>query len=202
MRIINQIEFSGSFTSYKQGPDKMLAEFAFIGRSNVGKSSLINMLSENEKIAKVSNTPGKTQTINYFLVNDSWYMVDLPGYGYAKVSKKLRAQWEKMILDYLEFRPTLMLLFVLIDSRLPAQKLDIEFLQWCGEKGIPVSLVYTKTDKLTKNQLASNLAQIRKTLQNDWEQLPEQFISSAVLKNGRTEILSHIESINSAAGQF
>jgi GTP-binding protein len=201
MRIVNQIEFAGSFTSYKDGPERQLPEFAFIGRSNVGKSSLINMLSENDKIAKVSNTPGKTQTINYFLVNDSWYMVDLPGYGYAKVSKKLRANWGKMILDYLEFRPGLMLLFVLLDSRLPAQKLDIEFLQWCGSKGIPVSIVYTKTDKLTKNQLSSNLAQIRKTLLQDWEELPEQFVSSAVLKSGQKEILTHIESINSGISQ-
>ncbi|HIP35249.1 MAG TPA: YihA family ribosome biogenesis GTP-binding protein, partial [Crocinitomix sp.] len=149
---INTAEFVISNTDIKKCPDPILPEYAFIGRSNVGKSSLINMLTNHKKLAKISSKPGKTQLINHFLINKNWYLVDLPGYGYAKVPKSQRNKFQKMINDYILFRKNLMNVFVLIDSRISAQKIDLEFMEWLGLSGIPFSIVFTKADKLTTSK--------------------------------------------------
>ena len=177
-------------------PKSDFPEFAFIGRSNVGKSSLINMLSGKTHIAKVSNTPGKTQHINLFDIDGQWNIVDLPGYGYAKSSKANRATWSKMVTSYLTGRDNLSILFVLLDSRLPAQKIDMEFMAFCGQKNIPFVIIYTKADKSSFNQLNKQLAEIQKVLLLSWNTLPEQFITSSSNKTGRDEILDYIDSIN------
>ena len=179
-----------------QFPVQDVPEIAVAGRSNVGKSSLINMLTNNSKLAKTSARPGKTQLINHFLINNQWYLVDLPGYGYAQVSKKERSKWQKFIQDYLINRENLYCLFILIDSRHEPQKIDIEFIVWAGQKGIPITIVFTKTDKLGKNQLNANLASYKKELLRYWEELPVNFISSAIDKSGREEILNYIDEIN------
>jgi GTP-binding protein len=190
--IIRKAIFSQSASSLHGCPKTPLQEYAFIGRSNVGKSSLINMLCNNGKLAKTSATPGKTQLINHFLVNDQWYLVDLPGYGYAKTGKQKREGFTTLIYDYCKKRPNLVCLFVLIDSRLPLQKIDEEFLLWCGENGIPVSIVYTKADKNSKSELARHVAAIEKGLLKHWEELPNTFVSSAQDQRGREEILQFI----------
>ncbi|HQW70284.1 MAG: YihA family ribosome biogenesis GTP-binding protein [Saprospiraceae bacterium] len=190
------IKFIGSFTALSQVPKSEFPEFAFIGRSNVGKSSLINMLSGKTHIAKVSNTPGKTQHINLFDIDGQWNIVDLPGYGYAKSSKANRATWSKMVTSYLTGRDNLSILFVLLDSRLPAQKIDMEFMAFCGQKNIPFVIIYTKADKSSFNQLNKQLAEIQKVLLLSWNTLPEQFITSSSNKTGRDEILDYIDSIN------
>ena len=195
MNQLFNLEFIGSFASYKDCPKAMIPEFAFIGRSNVGKSSLINMLAGNEKLAKVSNTPGKTQTINFFNYENIWNLVDLPGYGYARVSKKLRSGWSKMITDYLENRQQLFLLFVLIDSRLEAQKIDLEFLNWCGDKQIPFALIFTKADKLSKGGLQSNIDNWQQSFLQSWESIPPVFVTSASTKFGRDELLIFINQV-------
>ena len=175
-------------------PDK--PEYAFIGRSNVGKSSLINMLTRQTKLAKTSGSPGKTQLINHFLVNDEWYLVDLPGYGYAKVSQTQRAAWQKMIDGYLQKRENLVNVFVLIDSRHEPQKLDLDFLRKLGEWGVPVSLVVTKSDKSTQRESHKNARIFIEEMKKEWEFIPRSFISSAVKFNGRKEILAYIEEMN------
>lgn len=190
------IKFIGSYTTLAQVPVSQQKEVAFIGRSNVGKSSLINMLSGKSHVAKVSNTPGKTQTINLFTVDDQWHIVDLPGYGYARTSKSNRAQWSKMVSGYLRGRENLSLLFVLIDSRLPLQEIDQEFLTYCGKNQIPIAIVYTKTDKLSFNQLNKNIRNIQLSLLKSWNQLPEQFITSSQNYIGREELLTYISEIN------
>lgn len=195
MEIINA-EFVASFTNYEQCPKERLAEYAFIGRSNVGKSSLINMLTGRKKLAKTSGTPGKTQLINYFLINDSWHLVDLPGYGWAKVSKTARKSWSRMIEEYLLHREQLVSLFVLIDSRLPPQKIDMEFIQWLGLKQIPFSLIFTKADKQSPNKTQQSIAAFRKEMLRIWESMPPVFVSSAVDGTGREEILQYIEGVN------
>jgi GTP-binding protein len=175
------------------------AEYAFIGRSNVGKSSLINMLVNHQGLAKTSSKPGKTQLINHFLINDKnnpWYLVDLPGYGYAKTSKSSAEKWSKFTLDYLKKRSNLLCVFVLIDSRLEPQKIDLEFMAWLAENQLAFCMVFTKTDKLNKVVWAKNLAHYKKELLQDWEELPEIFITSAELKQGRDEILAYIEETN------
>jgi GTP-binding protein len=189
---IKKVDFLKSSANLKQCPAADKAEFAFIGRSNVGKSSLINMLCGRNKLAKVSTRPGKTQLINHFMVNDSWYLVDLPGYGYAKVSKDQRRVFKGMMLTYLEERTSLVMTFVLIDSRLDPQQIDLEFMAWMGQKGIPFVIVFTKTDKLGKNQVQSNVAKYRKTLKKQWEELPPIFLSSAQTNLGGDEIRSFI----------
>ncbi len=176
-------------------PDK--PEYAFIGRSNVGKSSLINMLTRHNKLAKTSSSPGKTQLINHFIINEEWYLVDLPGYGYAKVSQKQRASFQKMIENYLTQRPNLMTLFVLIDSRHKPQKIDLEFLQQLGEWRIPFNLVFTKADKSTQREAAKNVRHFIETMKQEWEFIPRSFVSSAVKFTGRKEILGYIEELNS-----
>lgn len=190
---IRKAKFKQSASSIFGCPKPTLQEFAFIGRSNVGKSSLINMLCNNNKLAKTSATPGKTQLINHFIINDAWYLVDLPGYGFAKTSKTARAKFETIIFDYCKKRETLVCLFVLIDSRLPLQKIDLEFMLWCAESDIPFSIIYTKTDKNSKSELARNIKTIEKELLKAWEELPNSFISSAEKGTGKEEILEFID---------
>ena len=181
-------------------PKPSLPEYAFIGRSNVGKSSLINALTGRNKLAKTSVTPGKTRLINHFLINDNWYLVDLPGYGYAKTSKKDRASWDKMSEKYILERPNLLSLFILVDSRHTPQKLDLNFMEWMGENQIPFCIVFTKTDKLSKRESLQKIDQYKSTLMESWEELPTYFITSAVKKKGVEEILSFITETNKLFG--
>jgi GTP-binding protein len=173
-----------------------MPEYAFIGRSNVGKSSLINMLTGTKTLAKISETPGKTQLINYFLVNESWYLVDLPGYGYAKVSKDKRKEFSHIITSYILKRSNLTLLFVLIDSRLEPQQIDIDFINWLGVNRIPLALIFTKTDKTPKDLLEANIEAFKNKMMEMWEELPPIFTSSAITRTGREEVLAYIDSIN------
>ena len=177
-------------------PDK--PEYAFIGRSNVGKSSLINMLVDKKDLAKTSGRPGKTQLINHFLINNEWYLVDLPGYGYAKASKSSRSTWERFIADYLTKRETLINIFVLLDSRLEPQKIDLEFMTWCAEEQLPFSMVFTKIDKLSSSALQKNLAAYKKEMLKYWESLPPLFTTSSESKFGREKLLNYIDQINQA----
>jgi len=193
---INKAEFVISNTDVSKAPQDPLPEYAFIGRSNVGKSSLINMLTNRKKLAKTSGTPGKTQLINHFKINDEWFLVDLPGYGYAKTSKSSRKKFQKLITDYFKKRKNLVNAFVLIDSRHEPQKIDLEFMRWMGENGIPFSIVFTKADKLSSNQLGKNLRKYKLRLLKEWQSLPEIFISSATSKLGKNEILNYIERLN------
>jgi GTP-binding protein len=193
---IKTAEFIISNTDPKKCPDTKLPEYAFIGRSNVGKSSLINMLTNKNKLAKTSGKPGKTQLINHFLINDEWYLVDLPGYGWAQVSKTLKEKWDKMIRQYLLERENLYNVFVLIDSRIPPQKIDIEFINWLGENGIPLAIIFTKADKKSSAKIQSAIATFKQELKKTWEELPATFVSSSVSKTGQKEILSFISGIN------
>ena len=195
---IKNATFVVSNTDYKKCPDTGLPEYAFIGRSNVGKSSLINMLTNNKSLAKTSVRPGKTQLINHFIINKQWYLVDLPGYGYARISKSARAQWQKMTNDYLLQRETLMNTFVLIDSRLTPQQIDLDFISFLGQNGIPLSIVFTKADKQNQRETALNVNAFKKTLSNEWEELPPIFITSSVSGTGRSKILDYIELINNS----
>ena len=197
MKILNA-EFLISNTTYRKCPVDERPEFAFIGRSNVGKSSLINMLTGKKKLAKTSSTPGKTQLINHFTINEEWYLVDLPGYGYAKASKKSRTSWEKFIAEYLLHRESLLTTFVLIDARLEPQKIDLEFMNWCGEKGIPFSIIFTKTDKLSSSALQKNIAFYKKQMLKQWEELPPVFITSSQSKFGRELLLNYLQGILSS----
>ena len=198
---ISSAEFLISNTTFKKCPQDDKPEFAFIGRSNVGKSSLINMLTDKKKLAKTSSTPGKTQLINHFEINNDWYLVDLPGYGYAKASKKSRNNWEQFISEYLLHRTHLLTTFVLIDSRLEPQKIDLEFMNWCGSKEIPFSIIFTKTDKLSSSALQKNLSFYKKELLKYWQELPPVFISSSQSKLGRESILNYLNEILSAFRQ-
>jgi GTP-binding protein len=193
--LIKEAVFVVSNTEIKNCPTDKKPEFAFIGRSNVGKSSLINMLTGKKGLAKTSGTPGKTQLINHFIINDQWYIVDLPGYGYARASKTLRSKWEKFIADYLTKRETLMNIFVLLDARLEPQKIDLEFMNWCGEKGLPFSMVFTKIDKLSSSVLQKNLAKYKKEMLKYWEEMPPVFTSSSTSGFGREQLLNYIEII-------
>jgi GTP-binding protein len=194
--IIKKASFVISNTNYKLCPNEKKAEYAFIGRSNVGKSSLINALTNNKSLAKTSGRPGKTQLINHFLINEDWYMVDLPGYGYAKTSKVLRKRFHKMINDYLLNRKNLICLFVLIDSRHDLQSIDNEFMQFLSEKNIPFTMVFTKIDKQGKNTLKKNFNKFKTTMLNDWETLPKHFMTSSVKRTGLKELLSYISELN------
>ncbi len=187
-----------SNTKLELCPEPNKPEYAFIGRSNVGKSSLINYITGYKKLAKTSGKPGKTQLINHFMINDEWYLVDLPGYGYAQTSKINLQKWEAFISDYILHRENLMNLFVLIDSRLSAQKIDLDFMEWLGEKGIPFSIVFTKTDKLTSSKLNKNLLAYKKEMLKVWEEMPISFTTSATGKAGKEPVLNYIESINTA----
>ena len=192
---ITTAEFISSFADVAKCPPGDKPEFAFIGRSNVGKSSLINMLTNSRKLAKTSVTPGKTQTINHFLINNSWYLVDLPGYGYASASKSARAGFGKMIEGFVLKRTSLTCLFVLIDARLKPQGNDLNFIQWAGSKEVPLALVFTKIDKLKRNELQKNLKQYEKTLLTQWEELPTIILTSSVEKDGKDELLELIDTM-------
>ncbi len=196
--IIRKATFHKSSGHFKDCPKPILAEFAFIGRSNVGKSSLINMLCNNNKLALTSRSPGKTKIINHFLINEKWYLVDLPGYGYAKTSKTNREGFATLIIDYVTKRDSLVCLFVLIDSRLPLQQIDLEFMTWLGEKNVPFSIVYTKADKNTKTELARNISAIETELGKVWDELPNTFITSSEKAIGKNDVLDFIEAHLSA----
>lgn len=193
--IISSATFISSETNINKLPETDLPEIAFIGRSNVGKSTLINMLCNNNKLAKTSSTPGKTQTINHFLINEKWYIVDLPGFGYAKVSKTLREFWGKFITRYLLKRDNLHNLFLLVDARLDPQKKDLEFINWLGAKQIPFAIIFTKIDKINSIILAENIAKFENELYKTWDMLPKFFTSSANKVLGKDEILDYIEEI-------
>lgn len=195
---VKKAVFLSSYASVDACPARKVPEFAFIGRSNVGKSSLINTLTNNGKLAKTSSTPGKTQTINYFGINDSWNLVDLPGYGWARVSKTEKSKWDIMIMEYLMHREQLQTVFVLIDSRLEPQPIDLEFIQWVGEEGIPFSIVFTKADKQTRNKTGTTIAKFTNELYKTWEELPPIFVTSSVSGEGKKEILEYISEINEA----
>lgn len=194
--IIKKAEFVISNTDIDKCPKPDKPEYAFIGRSNVGKSSLINMITNNSKLAKTSGKPGKTQLINHFLINEDWYLVDLPGYGYAKVSKQKRSTWSGFIRDYILSRKNLMNLFVLIDSRHEPQNNDVDFMYQLGVNGIPFSIIFTKIDKLTNSKLASNIKNYKNQLLKTWDELPVMFTSSATSKAGKDEILNYIDETN------
>lgn len=194
--LIHHVNFIKSSQRWQDCPEPVLPEYAFIGRSNVGKSSLINAMMNRKDLAKTSQTPGKTQLINHFLVNEEWYLTDLPGYGYAKVSKSLRKDFEKLITNYILERKNLVNLFILVDSRHEPQKIDLEFMEWCGESQIPFSIVYTKADKLKPNAVLKKVEQYREKLLQFWEELPNDFLTSAESKAGTDDILNYISEMN------
>ena len=194
--VIKTASFVKSSGKWQECPDPNLPEYAFIGRSNVGKSSLINAMMNRKDLAKTSGTPGKTQLINHFLVNENWYLTDLPGYGYARVSKSTRKDFEKLITNYILNRKNLVNLFVLIDIRHTPQKIDLEFIEWCGENGIPFSIAFTKADKLKPSEKIRNVEAYKTELLKTWEDLPETYITSAEKKEGGEEILSFIQKTN------
>lgn len=193
---IKTARFVISNTDIRKCPQDGKPEYAFIGRSNVGKSSLINMLTRQNKLAMTSATPGKTLLINHFIVNDAWYLVDLPGYGYAKRGKVQQEKLKEIISKYILDREQMTLLFVLIDSRHAPQKIDLEFIEWLGENGVPFAIIFTKADKLTRAQLATNISSYKKTLQEQWEELPPIFVTSSEHATGRSEVLEYIDNIN------
>ncbi|EGD34083.1 MULTISPECIES: ribosome biogenesis GTP-binding protein YihA/YsxC [unclassified Capnocytophaga] len=195
---IRQASFVMSNTQIAKCPAHGLAEYAFIGRSNVGKSSLINMLTNHKGLAKTSSKPGKTQLINHFLINKNWYLVDLPGYGYAQVSKQSKRVFQQFITDYFKKRKELVCAFVLVDIRHKPQKIDLEFMQWLGENTIPFAIIFTKADKLTDKLIEEHITAYQGILLEQWEEMPPYFISSSVNKLGRTEILNYIEDINNS----
>lgn len=198
---INSATFKVSNTQVEKCPNDGLPEYAFIGRSNVGKSSLINMLTRNSKLAMTSSTPGKTLLINHFLINKQWYLVDLPGYGYAKRSKKDQEKIQQIISNYILRRDALTCLFVLIDCRHEPQKIDLEFIEWLGENGVPFAIIFTKADKLGTNTVHSNVNRYLSKLEEQWEELPPHFITSSEKKIGREEVLDYIDRINCSLSQ-
>ena len=195
--MIRKATFLVSNSDLTKCPKPDRAEIAFIGRSNVGKSSLINMLTGVKELAKTSQKPGKTQLINHFTIDDRWYLVDLPGYGFAKVSKDKKVKWEKMISEYLTTRTNLCGVFVLIDSRLEPQTIDLEFLNWCGEEDVPFVVAFTKADKQSKLKTQANVELFTTHLLQTWEELPAYFVTSAEEQTGKDELLNYIDSINS-----
>lgn len=198
--IVSKSDFIKSSSAVDQCPKDNRWDFAFIGRSNVGKSSLINMLCNRIALAKVSATPGKTQLINHFLINDLFYIVDLPGYGYAKVSKSIKEDFQKIIKSYILERETMACLFVLVDSRHEPQKIDLQFMEFLGENGIPFAIIFTKSDKLSEKQLAANLEVYQQKMLEVWEEMPSYFVSSSAHSIGREEILDYIDSVRKELG--
>ena len=194
--IIKDAHFVSSNSKIDKLPNDNMPEYAFIGRSNVGKSSLINALVQRKGLAKTSSTPGKTIAINHFVVNHSWYLVDLPGYGYAQRSKKSREEWRVMLANYISRRRNLICTFVLVDSRIEPQDSDVGFMEWLGENQVPFCIVFTKADKISKAELNRNVEAYKQRLLEDWEELPQLFITSSETKLGREEILDFIEGQN------
>jgi GTP-binding protein len=194
--IVKSADFICSNTQISKLPPPVKPEYAFIGRSNVGKSSLINMLVQKKGLAKTSQTPGKTQLINHFLVNENWYIVDLPGYGYARASKSKKLEWDKFIHTYLDKRESLQCVMVLIDSRLEPQKIDLEFCNWLGEKGLSFVLIFTKADKQSSIKTDQNIAKFKKAVMETFEEAPGYFVTSAETMLGRDEVLSFISEVN------
>ncbi len=190
---IKQARFVVSNTNHLKCPPADIPEYAFIGRSNVGKSSLINMLTGRKALAKISGTPGKTQLINHFMINEKWYLVDLPGYGFAKISKSIRQKWENMIWNYLINRSNLITSFILVDARLEPQKADLELINVFGEEGLPFVVLFTKIDKLSKRKLSVNVENYRKKLSEQWEELPLSILTSAKTGTGKEDILAYID---------
>ena len=199
---INKAEFLMSNTRIDRLPNDNIPEYAFIGRSNVGKSSLINMLVQRRGLAKTSSVPGKTVAINHFIVNDAWYLVDLPGYGYAQHSKKLRDAWRIMINNYITQRRNLVTTFVLVDSRIEPQNNDLGFMEWLGENRVPFCIVFTKADKVSKAELDKNVEAFKARLSEEWEELPPIFITSSEKKQGRDEVLDYIEQQNAVVADL
>ena len=193
---IKSADFIISNTDYTLCPKADMPEYAFIGRSNVGKSSLINLITNKKQLAKISGKPGKTQLINHFLINKEWYLVDLPGYGYATVSKTQKQEFQKIIFSYLENRENLMCLFVLLDCRHKPQKIDLEFMKWLGEKQIPFLMIFTKIDKLGKTELKKNIKNYKTEMLKQWEEIPQTFFASVPKRKGSKEILDFIEKTN------
>tara|TARA_B100001778_G_scaffold170709_1_gene140312 strand:+ start:2595 stop:3200 length:606 start_codon:yes stop_codon:yes gene_type:complete len=194
--MIKNAKFIISSTDYKKCPQPTLPEYAFIGRSNVGKSSLINSIVNQKNLAKVSSKPGKTQLINHFLINDKWYLVDLPGFGYAKISKTKRYEFQKMTSNYLSYRENLMCLFILIDLRLKPQIIDQNFMQWLAIAKIPFKIVFTKSDKVNKNSVTKNIKKYKEYMLKEWEEIPEIFVTSSLKKTGLIEIENFINQTN------
>lgn len=199
---IAHAEFVMSNTRVEQCPKSKLPEYAFIGRSNVGKSSLINMLCNRKKLAKTSSRPGKTQLINHFLINKQWHLVDLPGYGYARVSKTQKKTFQKFITNYFIKRKELISAFLLIDFRHKPQNLDLEFMSWLGENFIPFSIIFTKSDKLKEKEIKGNTSNYIKRLEEDWEEVPKYFITSSEKRIGKDELLNYIDEINQSITSF
>lgn len=199
--VIKSAEFVISNTDVRKCPDSLLPEYAFIGRSNVGKSSLINMLTAHKGLAMTSQKPGKTQLINHFLINKDWHLVDLPGYGYARLGLGNRERLKGIIEDYVLERAQLTCLFILIDCRHPAQKIDLEFIEWAGENGVPLALIFTKADKLSRGRLADNIEAYKQKLLETWEEIPPIFVTSSQDRTGRDELLGYIDSINKTIQQ-
>ncbi|MFB6340399.1 ribosome biogenesis GTP-binding protein YihA/YsxC [Saccharicrinis sp. FJH62] len=194
--VIREAKFLVSNSNVSKCPESDIPEYAFIGRSNVGKSSLINMLTNNKKLAMTSSKPGKTRLINHFIINKEWHLVDLPGYGYTRTGKASRLQFSKLIQDYVLKRLQLTCMFVLIDSRLDPQKIDIDFINWLGENEIPFSVIFTKADKVSGLKVNNNIDMFNDELMKNWEEIPPYFISSSVEGTGREEILNYIDQIN------
>jgi GTP-binding protein len=194
--LIKSAEFVMSNSDVAKCPKDRLPEYAFIGRSNVGKSSLINMLMQRKNLAKTSGRPGKTQLINHFLINKNWYLVDLPGYGYARVSKSSKKVFQKFITKYFEKREQMILAFVLVDCRLEPQPIDLEFMQWMGESQVPFSIIFTKADKLKPNALTRNIESYKQKMLEVWEEMPQYFITSASNSEGRDELLGFLGNLN------
>jgi GTP-binding protein len=194
---INTAEFVVSNSDVSKCPKEPLPEYAFIGRSNVGKSSLINMLTGRNSLAKTSGRPGKTQLINHFKINENWFLVDLPGYGYARVSKSTKEVFQKFITDYFERREQLMCAFVLVDIRHEAQKIDLEFINYLGEAEVPFCIIFTKADKISKSKVQQHVAAYKKkVIENGWEEMPQHFVTSSEAATGRDEVLTYIEEVN------
>jgi GTP-binding protein len=194
--VIKSATYTSSYVDQRKCPKADLPEYAFIGRSNVGKSSLINMLTDHKHLAKTSGQPGKTQTINFFLINQQWNIADLPGFGYAKVSKSSRKEWEKMIRDYLVKREQLRCVFLLIDCNIPPQKIDIEFINWLGESAVPFVLTFTKADRNNATIVKANIAAFQNKMLESWEELPQSFVTSAKSGEGKEDIMAFIKKTN------
>jgi GTP-binding protein len=194
--LIKSSDYIGSYVHLDKCPQAQIPEYAFVGRSNVGKSSLINYLCGRKALAKVSVTPGKTQTINYFLINNNWHLVDLPGFGYAKISRTQRGKWSAMTKNYFEKRKQLQYVFLLVDARIPPQKIDLEFANWMGEKAVPFNIIFTKADKAGSIEVSRNIDAFKKLMLEEWEELPPMFITSSVKSNGKEAILNFISQAN------